>query len=149
MLIRTSIEPNVSQFQLDETGTDYDWDNAYNTQTGEKIPLYPEESDTEGTALQQAFQEDNNCYVLEDVQGNSVTDPQGILYMTANSASGSKFYELLATQQDYIAVRSQNWLPSYSVLHITDNTFSIDTYQITDDGQVEPIDETFTITKTA
>ncbi len=137
------------EFQLDETGTDYDWDNAYNTQTGEKIPLYPEESDTEGTALQQAFQEDNNCYVLEDVQGNSVTDPQGILYMTANSASGSKFYELLATQQDYIAVRSQNWLPSYSVLHITDNTFSIDTYQITDDGQVEPIDETFTITKTA
>ena len=87
--------------------------------------------------------------MLEDVQGNSVTDPQGILYMTANSASGSKFYELLATQQDYIAVRSQNWLPSYSVLHITDNTFSIDTYQITDDGQVEPIDETFTITKTA
>ena len=137
------------EFQLDETGTDYDWDNAYNTKTGEKIPLYPEESDTEGTALQQAFQEDNNCYVLEDVQGNSVTDPQGILYMTANSASGSKFYELLATQQDYIAVRSQNWLPSYSVLHITDNTFSIDTYQITDDGQVEPIDETFTITKTA
>ena len=136
------------QFQLDETGMDYDWDHAYNTQTGEQIPLYPEDTDTDGQALRDAFQQDNNCYVLEDVTGNSVTDPQGILYMTANSASGSKFYELLATQQDYIAVRSQNWLPSYSVLHITDSTFSIDTYQITDDGQVEPIDQTFTITKT-
>ena len=68
--------------------------------------------------------------------------------MTANSASGSKFYELLATQQDYIAARSQNWLPSYSVLHITADTFSIDTYQITDDGAVEQIDDTFTIHKT-
>ncbi|WP_294498472.1 metallophosphoesterase family protein [uncultured Gemmiger sp.] len=137
------------QFQLDETGMDYDWDHAYNTQTGEQIPLYPEDGDTEGAALRDAFQQDNKCYVLEDVEGNSITNPQGILYMTANSASGSKFYELLATQQDYIAVRSQNWLPSYSVLHITDDTFSIDTYQITDDGQVEPIDQTFTITKTA
>ena len=26
--------------------------------------------------------------------------------------------------------------------------FTIDTYQITDDGSVEPIDDTFTITKT-
>ena len=38
--------------------------------------------------------EDNNCYTIEDVDGNTVTDPQGILYMTANSASGSKYYEL-------------------------------------------------------
>ena len=37
--------------------------------------------------------------------------------MTANSASGSKYYELTNTQQDYIEVRSQNWLPSYSVIN--------------------------------
>ena len=63
--------------------------------------------------------QDNNCYTIEDVEGNTVTDPQGILYMTANSASGSKYYELLSTQQDYIAARSQNWLPSYSVITMT------------------------------
>ena len=55
--------------------------------------------------------------------------------MTANSASGSKYYELLSTQQDYVAARSQNWLPSYSVITMSADSFSIDTYQITDDGK--------------
>ena len=68
--------------------------------------------------------------------------------MTANSASGSKYYELATTQQDYIAERSQNWLPSYSVIEITDSKFAIDTYQILDNGAVEKIDDTFTIQKT-
>ena len=137
------------EFRLNEDGSDYDWDNAYNTQTDEQIPLYPEEGDTAGQAAHDAFQADNNCYTIEDVEGNTVTNPQGILYMTANSASGSKFYELISSQQDYVAARSQNWLPSYSVINLTADTFSIDTYQITDDGTVEKIDDTFTIRKTA
>ena len=83
------------------------------------------------------------------MDGNTVTDPQGTLYMTANSASGSKFYELVSTQQDYIAARSQNWFPSYSIITMDAAKFSIDTYQITDDGSVEAIDDTFTIEKTA
>ena len=29
------------EFQLDETGTDYDWDNAYNTQTARRSPSIP------------------------------------------------------------------------------------------------------------
>lgn len=68
--------------------------------------------------------------------------------MTANSASGSKYYELISSQQDYIAARSQNWLPSYSVITMTKDAFSIDTYQVLEDGSVEPIDDTFTIQKT-
>ena len=137
------------EFRLNEDGSDYDWDNAYNTQTDEQIPLYPEEGDTAGQAAHDAFQADNNCYTIEDVEGNTVTNPQGILYMTANSASGSKFYELISSQQDYVAARSQNWLPSYSVINLTADSFSIDTYQITDTGAVEKIDDTFTIRKTA
>ena len=137
------------QFQLDETGLDYDWDHAYNIATGEQIPLYPEDGDTAGQALQSAFQQDNLCYTIEDVSGTTVVNPQGTLYMTANSASGSKFYELIATQQDYIAQRSQNWLPSYSVIEMDSDSFAITTYQITADGVVEMIDDTFTIQKTA
>ena len=137
------------EFRLNAEGLDYDWDNAYNTQTGEQIPLYPEEGDTAGQAAHDAFQADNNCYTIEDIEGNTVTNPQGILYMTANSASGSKFYELISSQQDYVAARSQNWLPSYSVINLTADSFSIDTYQITDNGTVEKIDDTFTIRKTA
>ncbi|MEI3412047.1 MAG: hypothetical protein V8Q57_01605 [Blautia sp.] len=69
--------------------------------------------------------------------------------MTANSASGSKYYELISTQQDYIAARSQNWLPSYSIITMDAQKLFFDTYQITDDGNVEAIDDTFTIEKTA
>ena len=106
------------EFRLNAEGTDYDWDNAYNTQTDEQIPLYPEEGDAAGTAAHDAFQADNNCYTIESTTGNTVVNPQGTLYMTANSASGSKFYELISAQQDYIAARSQNWLPSYSVIEM-------------------------------
>ena len=137
------------EFRLNEDGSDYDWDNAYNTQTDEKIPLYPEEGDTAGTAAHDAFQADNGCYTIEDTTGNTVVNPKGTLYMTANSASGSKFYELIAAQQDYIANRSQNWLPSYSVIEMDADSFSIVTYQVTEDGQTEAIDDTFTIQKTA
>lgn len=137
------------EFSLNADGTDYDWDHAANVETGEQITLNPEDGDTEAQAALDAFHEDNQCYTIEEVDGNTVTDPQGTLYMTANSASGSKFYELVSTQQDYIAARSQNWLPSYSIITMDAAKFSIDTYQITDDGSVEAIDDTFTIEKTA
>ena len=137
------------EFRLNEDGSDYDWDNAYNTQTDEKIPLYPEEGDTAGTAAHDAFQADNGCYTIEDTTGNTVVNPKGTLYMTANSASGSKFYELIAAQQDYIANRSQNWLPSYSVIEMDADSFSIVTYQVTAEGKTEAIDDAFTIQKSA
>lgn len=137
------------EFSLNADGTDYDWDHATNVDTQEQIALAPEEGDTDAQAALDAFHEDNDCYTIEDVDGDTVTDPQGILYMTANSASGSKYYELLSTQQDYVAARSQNWLPSYSIITMDAEKFTIDTYQITDDGSVETIDDTFTIEKTA
>ena len=135
------------EFRLNDDGSDYDWDHAYNVDTDAQIPLNLEEGDADGTALKEEFTEDNKCYTMEETDGNEVISPEGILYMTANSASGSKFYELAATQQDYVAVRSQNWLPSYSVITMDNSSFSIDTYQITDDGKAEKIDDTFTIKK--
>ncbi len=136
------------EFQLNDEGTDYDWDNAYNTQTNTQIPLYPEDGDTTGETLLSNFQTDNHCYTIETTVGSTVTNPNGTLYMTANSASGSKFYELISGQQDYIANRSQNWLPSWSVITMSETSFSIDTYQLTADGKTEKIDSTFTINKT-
>lgn len=135
------------EFRKNAEGTDYDWSNAYNVETDEKIPLYPEEGNTDEEKLNTAFRSDNNAYCLNDVQGNKVVNPKGTLYMTSNSASGSKYYELNAVKQDFLAERSQNWLPSYSVIEITNKKFKIDTYQITDDGKTEKIDKTFTIIK--
>lgn len=64
--------------------------------------------------------------------------------MSSNSATGSKFYELIPQQQDYIAARSQSWRPTYSVIHITKDTFQIDTY---DAESGSPIDQTYRIIK--
>ena len=136
------------EFQLNEDGSDYDWDHAYNTTTQTQIPLAPEGGDADGQQLLNDFQADNHCYTIETTVGNTVVNPNGTLYMTANSASGSKYYELIASQQDYIAARSQNWLPSWSVISLSEDTFSIDTYQLTADGSTEKIDETFSIQKT-
>ena len=136
------------EFRLNDEGTDYDWDHAYNINTDDQIPLGPEEGDTAGQALLDGFQSDNHCYTIETTVGNTVTNPNGTLYMSANSASGSKYYELISAQQDYIANRSQNWLPSWSVITMSETSFSIDTYQITADGTTEKIDDTFTIVKT-
>ncbi len=142
-------EHNSYEFRLNEAGYDYDWDNAYNKETGEKISLYPAEGDAAAAEAKDRFTADNRCYTIETAGEMTVTDPKGTLYMTANSASGSKYYELTNAQQDYIANRSQNWLPSYSVINMDQNHFSIATYQITDSGAVETIDSTFTIQKTA
>lgn len=76
---------------------------------------------------------------------NNVVNPKGILYMTADSSTGSKYYDLVPKQQAYVASRWQEDVPTYSTISINDKTFSIDTFR-TDTG--EKIDTTFTITKT-
>ncbi|MGN0143727.1 MAG: metallophosphoesterase family protein, partial [Clostridium sp.] len=83
---------------------------------------------------------------IESTKGkkNNVVNPEGILYMTANSASGSKYYDLVTRKQEYIASRWQEDVPTYSVIKISDDKFTINTYR-TDNG--EAIDDKFTITK--
>ena len=147
LLYSDGLTHDIYSMPFDEEANDYDWDHAMNAATGELYTLWPEEGNAEQEASKQAFVDGNLCYTIEDVSGTTVVNPQGTLYMTANSASGSKFYELLSTQQDYIAARSQNWLPSYSVIEMDEDSFSINTYQITDAGSVEAIDQTFTIVK--
>lgn len=136
------------EFRLKPDQSGYDWNHAFNTQTNAQIPLEPKADDSEGKTVLAAFAKDNDCYKLGDAAGDAVTDPKGTLYMTSNSATGSKFYELISTQQDYVAARSQNWLPSYSVINLKPASFTISTYQITEAGAVEKIDDTFTINKT-
>ena len=76
-------------------------------------------------------------------KGTTVFNPTGILYMTAGS-SGSKYYDLVPRQQSYIANRWQQDVPTYSVIDITDTTFTINTYRTDTE---EKIDETFSIAK--
>lgn len=92
----------------------------------------------------EAYESQNRCYTIADMQQGTLHNPKGVFYMSSNSATGSKFYNLIPQQQDYIAARSQNWRPTYSVVHITKNEFSIITY---DAETGTPIDQSYSIVK--
>jgi len=135
-------------YDANKTSTgEFDWDNVVDKATGKVYPYYPKADDAAGKAANAAFIQGNNCYTINNNKSAKVVNPQGTLYMTANSATGSKFYELISQQQNFVAYRNQNWKPSYSVISINDKDFSISTYSIVD-GNTSQIDSTFTIEKT-
>lgn len=87
-----------------------------------------------------SIEDADHISATEDV----VTNPDGILYMTANSASGSKYYDLVEHQQAYVAARWQEDVPTFSMIDISDNKFTINTYRT---DTMEKIDTEFTIIK--
>lgn len=127
---------------------DYDWGNAQNAQTSQLYPLPDFTSGEPADPGYYPFANDNKCYVLQDVAGSSVTNPTGTLYLSSNSASGSKFYELIGSQQNYIAARNQDEKPNYSVIEMTGDRFAVTTYAVEQDGSTSVVDDTFTIQKT-
>lgn len=82
--------------------------------------------------------------ITEDTE--YAVDPKGILYLTAGSSSGSKYYDLVARKQSYIANRWQEDVPTYSMIDVTETTMTINTYRTDNDSN---IDNTVTIVKTA
>lgn len=89
--------------------------------------------------------EDKNAVVTDlDIQSGKVVNPDGILYMTSNSASGSKYYQNVLRKQAYIAERWQENVPTFSTVSIDDVSFSINTYRT---DTMEKIDQTYTIVK--
>lgn len=96
----------------------------------------------------------DHCYVRShhmknfEVQ-NSTTkattplDPEGTLYLTTSSASGSKYYDLVG-EQEYAAMRQQFYVPTYMHLSFTDDTFTMKAYR-TDTNEMF---DTYTMQKT-
>ena len=77
-----------------------------------------------------------------------LTDPASgdVLYLTANSASGSKYYALQNSGNFlYSEVSRQDSRPSISNIEVTDNTFTISTYFTDTDDQA--LMDTVTLTK--
>lgn len=93
--------------------------------TMDTLPVYAEMIDE--------FKEDtNSCYVIDsDVVTGTVVDPEGTVYITGNSCTGSKYYDLTPEQRDYIAERSQTNTPSYSVIDLTETVLTVTTYDAT------------------
>ena len=78
---------------------------------------------------------------------SSVTDPQEgqVLYVTANSSSGSKFYNIQNVEFPYAAVKNQEQTPNITKVDVTESSFTITTYRVSDMSVVD----TFTINRTS
>lgn len=118
--LRILFAPLMDEFDIDVclTGHDHSYARSYQIVDGTAI-------DYDGT-------------------NNNATNPEGTLYIAAGSASGSKFYTLNQTKQYYIAERSNIQVPTFSVIDVTDGTFTIKTY----DYNGSKYADDFTITKT-
>ncbi|MGN0536386.1 MAG: metallophosphoesterase, partial [Acutalibacteraceae bacterium] len=149
MVLRTQLTPIFDKYDIDVVlqGHDHTYSRTYQlTGDGQE-----HQSFNKGEEGLDNFLSENNCYSITDKTQNVVTDPNGTIYMEANSATGSKFYELIPTQQDYIAARSQTWTPTYSVIDFktaedgSTTSFTINTYDVETGAK---IDDSYTIVKT-
>lgn len=157
MVLRTQLTPIFDKYDIDVVlqGHDHTYSRTYQlTGDGNEHTKFTDSSDgnrNKEEALRNKFLSENQCYNIVDMTPGTVTDPEGTIYMEANSATGSKFYELISTQQDYIAARSQTWTPTYSVIDFTtaadgsSTSFTINTYDVESGNK---IDDSYTITKT-
>lgn len=75
---------------------------------------------------------------------SEVSDPEGVLFVTVNSSSGSKFYDITAPAYEYSAFSCQESIANISDVSITDHTFTITTYRTSDMTVVD----SFSIKKT-
>ncbi|MCL2476500.1 fibronectin type III domain-containing protein [Candidatus Bathycorpusculum sp.] len=82
----------------------------------------------------------------ENLIDGKATDLTGTVYFSLNSASGQKYYSLVA-QQPYTAVMHQNNRPMFSIVDMTASSFTCTTYQVNADNTLSIIDS-YTIAKT-
>lgn len=81
---------------------------------------------------------------FEDESKSVAVDPEGTLYLTTSSASGSKYYDLVVDNYEYLAFRDQSYVPTFSHISFSDEEFTMTAYR-TDTMEVF---DTYTIKKT-
>lgn len=149
IVLRTQLTPLFDKYDIDVVlqGHDHTYSRTYQlTGDGKEHGTYSKTPSDE-TELD-AYLKDNNCYNIVSKDGNTVINPQGTVYFEANSATGSKFYNLIPVQQDYIAERSQTWTPSYSVIDVSESAITVKTYDASTGGVLAGSDS-YTIVKEA
>ncbi|GAA0313352.1 hypothetical protein GCM10008931_01210 [Oceanobacillus oncorhynchi subsp. oncorhynchi] len=65
---------------------------------------------------------------FEDENQTVAVNPEGTLYITSSSASGSKYYDLVE-EYDYLAFREQFYVPTFSHINFTEDTFTMTSYR--------------------
>lgn len=140
IVLRTALTPIMDEYNIDVVlqGHDHTYSRTYQLQgDGKEHQTYigkPDKvsaGDDNDSEQKTEYLAENNCYeIVNNTKSGTVTNPDGTVYLEANSATGSKFYNLIQTKQNYISERSQTWTPSYSVIDVTDNTFTVKTYDV-------------------
>ncbi|MGN0698703.1 MAG: metallophosphoesterase [Ruminiclostridium sp.] len=147
IILRTQLTPIFDEFDIDVAlqGHDHTYSRSYQLSGDGKEHTAFDKSNAYG----EDYLDQNNCYTINsDLVTGTIVDPKGTVYMEANSSTGSKFYELIPVQQDYIAERSQTWTPSYSVVNMTETALTITTYDA-DTNEVLEGSSAYTIVKKA
>lgn len=147
MILRTQLTPIMDKYDIDVVlqGHDHTYSRTYPlTSDGSSHAAYDNNSIIE----KENYLKENQCYKIKSRKASgTIVNPKGTIYLEANSATGSKFYNLIPTKQDYIAERSQTWTPSYCIISVTKDTFSITPYDATT-GKVLEGSSNYTIKKT-
>lgn len=80
--------------------------------------------------------------VQRDDEDNALTEiigADGVQYITFNSASGSKYYDITQELFTYTAVQNQEKTPNYSHISVDDNSFTVTTYRTSDGSVVDTV----------
>ncbi len=132
IVLRTQLTPIIDKYDFDAVlqGHDHTYSRTYQLSSDGPTHSSYQSAPKTNTDDFSAYLGDNACYnILTNIENkNNVVNPEGTVYFEANSATGSKYYQLIGTQQNYIAARSQSWRPTYSVIDFTETTLTVKTY---------------------
>ena len=132
IVLRTQLTPIIDKYDFDAVlqGHDHTYSRTYQLSSDGQTHSSYQSAPKTNTDDFSAYLGDNACYnILTYIENkNNVVNPEGTVYFEANSATGSKYYQLIGTQQNYIAARSQSWRPTYSVIDFTETTLTVKTY---------------------
>lgn len=132
IVLRTQLTPIIDKYDFDAVlqGHDHTYSRTYQLSSDGQTHSSYQSAPKTNTDDFSAYLGDNAFYnILTNIENkNNVVNPEGTVYFEANSATGSKYYQLIGTQQNYIAARSQSWRPTYSVIDFTETTLTVKTY---------------------
>ena len=132
IVLRTQLTPIIDKYDFDAVlqGHDHTYSRTYQLSSDGQTHSSYQSAPKTNTDDFSAYLGDNACYnILTNIENkNNVVNPEGTVYFEANSATGSKYYQLIGTQQNYSAARSQSWRPTYSVIDFTETTLTVKTY---------------------
>lgn len=99
MVLRTQLTPLMDKYDIDVVlqGHDHTYSRTYQLQSDGQA--HDKFAKTENTAN---YAKENNCYeIVDTTKGGTVVNPKGTVYLEANSATGSKFYNLITATASY------------------------------------------------